>query len=119
MEDIQKWKLAVRRDIKMKELSLIIFLITFFTNFNTHAQEDIDPQGILAIAKIAGSCGVIASLIRFQEETQMKGGDDFIDRFVSVEAARRGLSIEGLSKQCVDSIMTYDNMWKSMDASKK
>jgi hypothetical protein len=56
------------------------------------AQNELSSQGILAIAKMAGACGILDSMIQMQKTTKMPGGDEFVTRFWSVEAARLGMN---------------------------
>ena len=79
------------------------------------AQNDLSAQRTLATAKFAGACGILDSMINFQQSTRMLGGDDFVSRFWAVEAARLGLSVKDLSGRCDQSIITYDKLWKSSE----
>lgn len=38
------------------------------------AQDDLSAQGILAIGKMTGACGIMDSMIQFQKTTRMEGG---------------------------------------------
>lgn len=68
-------------------------------------------QDVLVIAKMTGACGILDSLIQFQAATKMPGGDEFIARFWSVEAARLGWSAEEMMEKCKFSVSTYDTIW--------
>jgi len=84
-------------------------------NDHSPADESIDGQGILAIAKIAGACGILDSMIDFQAKTKMEGGDEFVTRFWQVEAARLGKTVEELSNTCNGAISTYDKFWDATE----
>ena len=75
--------------------------------------KELTPQDILVIAKMAGACGILDSMIQFQNTTRMAGGNEFVTRFWSVEAARLGMSVEQLSDRCTRSINAYDKMWNA------
>jgi hypothetical protein len=83
------------------------------------AQNEFTAQGMLATAKFAGACGILDSMINFQKTTRMPGGDDFVARFWSVEAARLGLSVQALSDRCDQSIIAYDKLWKAGEPARK
>jgi hypothetical protein len=55
------------------------------------------------------------SMIQLQKTTKMPGGDDFVVRFWSVEAARLGMSVEQLSQKCSESIAAYDRLWDAAE----
>lgn len=82
---------------------------------DARAQEDVSGQTALATAKIAGACGVLNSMINFQKTTRMQGGDEFVSRFWAVEAARLGMSVEQMSKQCDSAVGLYDLLWKTTE----
>jgi hypothetical protein len=45
--------------------------------------------------------------VRFQETSKMKGGDEFIMRFLNPEAARLGHTVESYIGPCPDIIEKY------------
>ena len=79
------------------------------------AQNEPSGQGVLVIAKMTGACGILNSMIQFQTSSRMEGGEEFVSRFWSVEAARLGLTVQQLSEQCDDSIAAYDRIWQAME----
>ena len=91
-------------------------LIALICSSPANAEGDLSPQGILAVAKIAGACGILDSTIHFQKTTQMPGGDDFISRFWVAEAARLGLSMQEYSDRCNQAIALYDKLWNAMES---
>jgi hypothetical protein len=46
-----------------------------------------------------------------QKTTKMPGGDEFVVRFWSVEAARLGMTVEQLSQRCNESVAAYGTLW--------
>lgn len=80
------------------------------------AQADLTPQGILALGKMAGACGILNSMIQFQSTTRMEGGEAFVLRFWEVEAARLGVSVQGLSDTCNQSVSAYDKLWEAAES---
>ena len=71
-----------------------------------------------AVSKIAGACGILDSMLYFQKTTKMSGGDEFVVRFWTVEAARLGLSMQQYSDKCNQSITLYDKFWKALESPK-
>lgn len=80
------------------------------------AQNELSGQGTLAVGKMAGACGILDSMIQFQKTTRMEGGDEFVTRFWSVEAARLGMSVEQLSAKCDQSVSAYGKLWDAVGA---
>lgn len=97
----------------MKSLTKVtIVALTLMFSIACWAKDDgISVQGMLATAKIAGACGILDSLIHFQKTRKMNGGDEFVTRFWSVEAARQGLTVQQLSDRCNKAISTYGTFW--------
>ncbi len=101
-----------------RAISLLLLAASFPASYQTHAAEESSGQTVqevLAVAKIAGACGILDSQIHFQKTTKMPGGDEFVSRFWAVEAARLGLSIQQLSERCNSAVTIYDEFWKSME----
>ena len=67
-----------------------------------------DMLSILSMAKVTGMCGMLKQLTNFQETTRMDGGDQFILRFLRVEAARLGVTIEEFLERCKTSTSEYN-----------
>ena len=99
----------------MRIVILTILFATLSLGKVAFALDKVDPQGVLAISKIVGACGVLDSLIQFQSATKLAGGDEFVVRFWQTEAARLGYSVDQLSKNCSSSIAAYDRVWNSME----
>ncbi|MBL0009984.1 MAG: hypothetical protein IPP22_01185 [Nitrosomonas sp.] len=89
----------------LKSLILIsLVFIIFIVNANVNAQNDLSGQEVLAISKMSGACGILNSMIYFQNTTKMPGGDEFVKRFWGVEAARLGFSMQEYSEAVKKSI---------------
>lgn len=86
-------------------------LLSFPTKAET--QGEVSLLEMLAIAKIAGACGIMDSMVQFQKATQMPGGDEFVTRFWAVEEARLGQTIEQKVEQCNHAVPIYDQFWKA------
>ena len=66
---------------------------------------------MMVVAKATGMCGVLSQLARFQETTKMKGGDEFIMRFLNTEAARLGHTVQSFVGQCPDIVKNIKAIW--------
>jgi hypothetical protein len=64
---------------------------------------------------MAGACGILDSMIQLQKTTKLPGGDDFVVRFWTVEAARLGMTVQQLSERCNEAISGYDTLWKAAE----
>jgi hypothetical protein len=69
-----------------------------------------DVATAMAAAKLTGACGVLQSLVNFQTTTRMNGGDAFIVRFVRMEVARLGMTVEDYFKSCKQAIAISDQL---------
>lgn len=90
---------------------LAIALFFSYAGSATAKDEGVSVQGMLATAKYAGACGILDSLVHFQKTTKMDGGDEFVSRFWTVEAARLGLTVQQLSDRCNEAISAYGTFW--------
>lgn len=70
---------------------------------------------LLITAKMTGMCGVIETMMNFQETTQMDGGFEFIERFWSSEAARLGWTVGEMMLLCNSSVAAYEQ-WQELAA---
>lgn len=98
----------------MKSLYLIsiIFMPLFFVH--AHAKDELSGQGIMAVSKMAGACGILYSMIHFQKTTKLPGGNEFVTRFWATEAARLGLTMQQYSDRCNNSLSTYQELWNAL-----
>ena len=95
----------------LQNIAIAVALV-FATTAQSWAQEEgMSVQGMLATAKYAGACGILDSLVHFQKTTKMNGGDEFVARFWTVEAARLGLTVQQLSDRCNEAIKAYGTFW--------
>lgn len=101
--------------MKNKYTSILLLLISLAVTGYAKAANEQSGQGVLAIAKYAGACGILDSMVHFQKTTKMPGGDEFVARFWATEATRLGLSVQQLSDRCNQSITAYDQLWKAME----
>lgn len=81
------------------------------------ADEDSESEQflrqVLVVGKTTGACGMLKQQAQFQESTQMTGGDEFLLRFISTEAARLGYSRTEYLKACTDATDRYQQMWNT------
>ena len=96
--------------------AVLLVALSFFGSGNARAEQTSEfGQGLLSTAKIAGACGILDSLIHFQNTTKMNGGDEFVSRFWSLEATRLGISVEELSTRCNQALAAYDTYWNMLE----
>lgn len=88
---------------------LAIPLLAFFMIQAGHSSE-IEAQSILAVAKLAGGCGMIQQMVAFQNSTKMLGGDEFLVRFLATESARLGFATDSYVEFCAGAINLYSTM---------
>jgi hypothetical protein len=105
--------------MKIKRTELRVLLAAVCVVGSAHAGDPDGPQKMLSIAKMAGACGIMDSMIQLQNTTKMQGGEAFVTRFWSVEAARLGMTVAQLSETCTKSIQAYDQLWRAVDTGAK
>lgn len=96
-------------------LTFLVCISTLYLSPLANAEDELSAQGIMAISKAAGACGILNSMLYFQKSTQMPEGDKFIVRFWTAEAARLGESIEKYSEKCNKAIASYNKLWNALD----
>ena len=79
------------------------------------ANENDAVKSMLIAAKATGMCGTFAQLTRFQESTQMPGGDEFIVRFLNTEAARLGKTLPQFMEECQVVVEIYNNFMAELE----
>ena len=94
------------RTVALAILAFFAFLVP------ARAADGLSVQGTLAIAKMAGTCGILNSMIEFQENTKLDKGEIFVVRFWATEAARLGMTSTELAIKCNKSVTAYDKLWK-------
>jgi hypothetical protein len=98
---------------------LIAITLLLCANPVRAAGDALDLEGLFATAKYAGFCGALKQLAAFQETTQMPGGDELILRFTNTEAARLGVTVEGMMQTCVGAVKAYTDFVAKIQASKQ
>ena len=73
---------------------------------------------MLGTAKVAGMCGAIKQMAIFQESTNMPGGNEFLQRFLTTEQARLGMTPQQFLEACQKSISIYTTYY-NMSPEKK
>ena len=99
----------------MKPMKNLVIGALIITTSLSWANNEVFVRNILATAKVAGSCGILDSLIDFQKKTKMNGGDEFVSRFWAVEAARLGMTVQQLSDTCNEAVSAYGTYWSIAD----
>lgn len=96
----------------MRAWQAIALLILAAISFRVGVQAQQEPtfDGLMAIAKMAGACGILDSQVTFQKTTQMQGGDAFVVRYWAVEATRLGMTMQQYSDQCNKAIAGYGRL---------
>ena len=92
----------------LKNMVFLLLLVPALANAEESDKEAGDQLvSMMVVAKATGMCGVLSQLVRFQETTKMKGGDEFVMRFLNTEAARLGHTVESYIGQCPSVIEKY------------
>ncbi|MDH5479587.1 MAG: hypothetical protein OEX11_02350 [Nitrosomonas sp.] len=94
----------------MKKIIIAIFLVASFPAIaDENTENDMKVViDMMVVAKAAGMCGVFSQMVNFQKTIKMPGGDEFIVRFLSTEAARLGHTLESFMAQCPQVVEIYD-----------
>lgn len=97
-------------------LALTILALTSTSGMAQEKEQHIDVMSntiatFVAIAKATGMCGVFDQMSRFQKTTKMPGGQKFIIRFFSTEAARLGKTTQEMIDFCASVPIKYE-AWK-------
>ena len=53
--------------------------------------------------------------LQFQESTKMDGGNEFVVRFWTTEAARLGKTLNEYAAHCVSTVSAYDKLWDMVE----
>ena len=100
-------------------LAIVVVGVLGLCSTASTAKDELSMQGILSVAKMTGACGILQSMSAFQASTLLKGGDQFIERFWSTEAARLEKTPAQYIKDCQASINAYEKMWKLAEEPRK
>jgi hypothetical protein len=103
-------------------MRLWLCLISVLYSLNTTAQpaqqaDDSENDfviDLMVVAKATGMCGALTQLVNFQESTKMSGGDEFVFRFLSTEAARLGYTTEQFLAICPPSVERYNSVMEML-----
>ena len=79
-----------------------------FTDANAEYIEHNKLDEIIKEAQIAGAYGMMSQIISFQVKTKMKGGDEFIIKFINTKAESLGLT----SEEFVKNLKNIDDEFK-------
>jgi hypothetical protein len=101
----------------MKKIILaLVFLISLPVLAVENDENDMSEiVGMMVVAKATGMCGVFSQMVNFQQTTNMSGGDEFIVRFLTTEAARLGHTLDSFMAQCPSVVEKYNANMKMLD----
>lgn len=86
--------------MKTKWIWLVLSLVVTSGTSSQETKES-DPVGeLIALSKFTGGCGILSLQGQFQQNTKLEGGEQFMFRFWSTEAARIGMTLEKYVEQC-------------------
>jgi hypothetical protein len=99
----------------ISRLVIFIFAATLFCTsaIPAHAQQEVSPQAVLMVANVAGECDVLFYMVEFQKKNNINGGNEYVAKFWSDEAARLGMTVEQMSARCSESAAAYNKLWTS------
>ena len=98
--------------IKVLALVLMLIPVTASAQRQTTPAQELTAQSLLAVGKGTGACGILNMQLIFQDTTGMDGGNEFIVRFWTTEAARLGMTLERYAEHCKTTIASYDRLWE-------
>lgn len=105
---------------KMKVLVLVIVALAVSVSAS-HAQRgtpELSLESFLVVGKASGACGILNLQLTFQQTTRMAGGDEFVVRFWTTEAARLGMTLKEYSDHCNRTLASYDKLSEAAEALK-
>ncbi len=85
----------------MSKLLIGLMMVLSTSAFSSEDKETsklIDE--LLSTGKLHGLCGSLYQQNIFQKSTKMQGGDEFMQRFWTAEAARLGMTIKEFVESC-------------------
>lgn len=89
--------------------ALIYFLFDAADYRQKTKDQCVLAEKMLIHARMSGMCAAYKQIIKFQEATNVKHGNEFASKFFLSEASRRGLTRQELTDACTDSIESYIN----------
>lgn len=101
----------------IKSVSLAALIVMAGSAYS--AEEEMSLAGFLVAAKFLGGCGIFSQMAKFQESTKMLGGNEFIERFYTVESARLGLSPLEYGENCRKAEEMYQLIYSEASGSQE
>lgn len=104
--------LSAIRSVKTLAISLLLISPVGYSE-STEETDGVSNESvsdILILAKGVGFCGVMNSMVFFQKDSKMTGGDEFVNRFASTELARLDWTVEDFNRICKYSVKRYNNL---------
>ncbi|HFD3847284.1 hypothetical protein [Serratia marcescens] len=68
-------------------------------------------RALMLTSKWSGMCGMYGSMVQFQDNTKMPGGDEFLERYIKTELARLDMSFVEFARSCKSAVETYDSYY--------
>ncbi|KHS87067.1 hypothetical protein [Pectobacterium brasiliense] len=94
-------------------MKYVIAALMALSSFYASANQRETYQTIDSYAKIKGMCATYAEMSKFQQKEKIKGGDDFIGRFLISEGKRlelpNGVTMVDI---CLKNAKEYDQLYK-------
>ncbi|WP_454842883.1 hypothetical protein [Pseudomonas hormoni] len=99
-------------------VSLYVSVLLLSISSISWADESTSNAGleILATAKMSGGCGILGQMVSFQESTKMAGGTEFLNRFMTTEAARLGFTLDKYVAMCRHVHEKYQAMYDAAES---
>lgn len=110
----------------MKQLAVLVALLTVSASAS-HAQRataqtqpaELTLEAFLVVGKASGACGILTQQLQFQETTQMVGGNEFVVRFWTTEAARLGMTMQQYVEHCTSTLSSYAKLSEMADSAQR
>jgi hypothetical protein len=96
----------------MRRVLLAVAVMVASNPSQAQKKEENLLHTLLVVGKGSGACGILTLQIQFQEGTKMSGGNEFVGRFWTTEAARLGMTLDQYGKFCAKTLDAYDTYWK-------
>ena len=95
--------------------AICVSLLTFGTCALAAEKDGESALTLIVTAKFAGGCGIISQMATFQQSTEMTGGEAFLERFLSTESARLGMTPKQYLEQCRRSNEIYQSYYDELE----
>lgn len=107
------------REVMVKKYLFLI--VALLGSFHAIAKDDDTDFAIsvMIVSKTTGMCGAISQMTKFQESTQLSGGDEFIERFIKSELGRLDMTAQEFVDSCSKSIESYNTLKNTLESSRK